>query len=244
MENTLDGFRLSPQQARLWLLRQRDGGAAFVSRCDLLIEGSLSADALRQSLARVVARHEILRTVFPRRPGIRLPLQCALEGAAPVWEEFDVSGRDADAQASFLEEDARRADATPFDLERGPVCRAALVRLDAERHVLRLALPALCADAASLKNIARELAEGYDARDSYGEAEGERVQYVQFAEWQNELADGADDEQGREFWRATAEAASRADAKLFAEREPAADSAFEPRSLSVELDAETCAALE
>ncbi|HWP42128.1 MAG TPA: condensation domain-containing protein [Blastocatellia bacterium] len=76
---TRPGYRLSPQQRRLWLLEQRYRGAAFVSQCAASITAGLDRERIREALERVVARHEILRTSFERQPGLRLPLQVIAE---------------------------------------------------------------------------------------------------------------------------------------------------------------------
>ena len=43
-----EGYRLSPQQNRLWSLQQVGNGATFRAQCVLLIEGQLDAAILRQ----------------------------------------------------------------------------------------------------------------------------------------------------------------------------------------------------
>ena len=69
------GFRLSPQQRRLWLLQQAGGEAAWRARCEIRVEGELEEERLGRAVAQVAARWEILRTVFPHLPGVALPVQ-------------------------------------------------------------------------------------------------------------------------------------------------------------------------
>ena len=60
--------------------------------------------------------------------------------------------------------------------------RVRLVCVSPEKHVLLVALPALCSDAAGLKNLVHEI-----ARTLSGNLDEEITQYVDLAEWQNEL---------------------------------------------------------
>ena len=54
---TLDGFRLSPQQKRLWSLIQRDGESGYRSQCMVVIDGELSMETLRHAVRQTVASH-------------------------------------------------------------------------------------------------------------------------------------------------------------------------------------------
>ena len=64
MQERIEGFRLSPQQRRLWKLQQADGAGPFYTRCAVRIDGELDEERLRAALGRAVVRHEILRTGF------------------------------------------------------------------------------------------------------------------------------------------------------------------------------------
>src|SRR5262245_4860874 len=134
----MEGYRISAQQRRAWLLEP-----AGTAGLDVLIAGALDLPALRRALAQVVARHEILRTTFHCFPGVALPVQAVGEPVAPAIEEID---RDR-----------------PWDLERGPVLRLVLERLGDEEHRLLVRLPAICADAATLDRFLADVCQGYEA---------------------------------------------------------------------------------
>ena len=96
------------------------------------IHGLLNIEALEQSFNEIVRRHEILRTTFvtvddqPVQVIIRLfRWSCLCRHQATPEDE-----RETEAQRLSFEE-AR----TPFDLSRGPLLRAQLLRLGAEEHV-------------------------------------------------------------------------------------------------------------
>jgi len=59
----LEGFRLSPQQRRLWgLMQQRD--SVFYCQCTILLAGALRRERLENALLQLISEHEILRTNF------------------------------------------------------------------------------------------------------------------------------------------------------------------------------------
>ncbi len=214
------GFRLSPQQRRLWHLH---GGTVGPYRawCAARIEGGLDAARLRGALEAVVARHEILRTLYRCRRGMTMPLQVVAPELPPELELRDLAvapdGEEAAVDA-VLAELARR----PFDLERGPLLRALLARTGPERWWLALELPALAADRAGVLNLLRELAASYDAGPPGGEEAEEAAQYADLAEWQNELLEAADGERERVLWRSREGPAGSA-ARLPCERRVQAD---------------------
>jgi amino acid adenylation domain-containing protein len=181
VEKGIEGFRLSPQQRRLWLLEQE--GCAGFAQGVVLIEGPLREEALRRSLERAAARHEIFRTTFLGQDGLKVPFQVVEEEASVAWESVDLTGAADSGAEPYLDRQRRRR----FELDSLPVLHALLVRLAPERHLLALALPALAADGRTLVNLLEELA-GADAGD-------EPLQYADFAEWQHELREmgGAED---------------------------------------------------
>ncbi|MFL5513040.1 MAG: amino acid adenylation domain-containing protein, partial [Gemmatimonadales bacterium] len=75
----IEGYRLSPQQMRIWL--ESSGDAELT--CSILIDGPLDPELLENALERLVARHEILRTSFERLLGMELPVQVISENNCP-----------------------------------------------------------------------------------------------------------------------------------------------------------------
>src|ERR1044071_9565834 len=92
----VEGFRLSPQQRRLWMLQQ-DDASPFCAQVVLLLEGELQVDDLRSALREVCARHESLRSTFSRLPGVLMPIQS-------VVDDLDLSFQVVEVSVSELEE--------------------------------------------------------------------------------------------------------------------------------------------
>ncbi len=238
----VEGFRLAPQQERVWLLREAAGaGQAYRAQCAIEITGALDADALRRAVARIVARHEILRTNFQRLAGMTVPLQVIGDGAVEwgvdedltdgnenLTGDADTGARDAKARELLRE---MRRDA--WDAERGAPLRAKLFRLAAARHLLALSLPALCLDADGLKNLTADVALEY-ASPGAG-AEGEPLQYADLSEWQNEVLESEEAEVGKAYWRQRDLADAFSPAIRF-QRQPDPQAAFSPETHAIALD--------
>ncbi len=211
MSTQAEGFRLSPQQRHLWTLAP-GGAAAFHARALVEIDGALDATALREAIAVVVARHEILRTRFRSSHGIKYPLQVIDAAPAFAWHEADFHSLPADERQERVAQLYQQAGQRHFDTENAPPLDASLLSLSPARHALILSLPALCSDAAGLRNLLREIVRAYAAAAG-GEAEtaddaetagDAAAQYADLSEWQNELFESDDAHAGRQFWRARA----------------------------------------
>jgi amino acid adenylation domain-containing protein len=180
-------FRLSSQQERAWLERER--GAQQFAQCVICIEGPLDVAKLKAALQQGVAKCEILRTVLRRQTGVKLPFQVIQEDAAFRFEQAD-GGKIEELLGSERES---------LDAEETFALRALLVSNGAALHSLILTLPVACADHETLENLFREIAAGYGGEG--GAASEEVMQYADLVEWQNELLASEETKAGRDFWR-------------------------------------------
>src|SRR5262245_28352483 len=86
-------FKLSFEQERAWL-EHESGVAQFVQ--DVIgFDSAPDPEKLRQALGKVVANYEILRTVFRRQTGIKLPFQIIQQ--KPDFRFEQISSDDLDA---------------------------------------------------------------------------------------------------------------------------------------------------
>jgi amino acid adenylation domain-containing protein len=184
MQEAIAGFRLSPQQERLWLEARTAPTGRTALR--ISIDGTVDVERLRRALEQVVARHEILRTTFEHSSGIRVPVQVVGDAPAFAWSVIE-SIDDLESHA------ADRA----VDFAAGPVVSATLAG-SGDAHVLVIAVPSVCADAESMSVVLEDLVRAYRG----AEDQGQPLQYADFAEWQHELLGSEDDDAAaaREFW--------------------------------------------
>jgi len=197
---SIEGFQLSPQQKRLWQLQQVDGSQPYRVQCAVLIQGTLNAQILESALRQVVERHEILRTTFPTLSGMTLPLQVITENSLPTLHYHNFSDLDPETQKSKIAALADAAMQLPCNFEQGPLLQLNLVMLSPAQHLLLVGLSALCADRASIKHLVQEISCAYTACLQGEELPDEPLQYVDLAEWQNELFAGEEAAVGKEFW--------------------------------------------
>jgi amino acid adenylation domain-containing protein len=142
---------LTSAQLRVWFQHQHDPlGSAYSEPTALRLRGPLSEPAVSQALARLVERHEALRTHFLTIEG--QPRQ--RPGAAWAPQIQVRSCQESDLEAAILE-----LCSLPFDLETGPLLRARLFRLGPQEHVLVLVLHHLIVDGWSADQLARELVD-------------------------------------------------------------------------------------
>jgi amino acid adenylation domain-containing protein len=173
---------LSFAQRRIWFMHQLEGDEAAAYNIPYAWEchGQLDVNALRQSLCEIVARHETLRTTFP------------LHGAEPVQVIHPPAPVDvpviAMADRQQAEEWIRREARRPFDLEHGPLFRAALLQLSAENHLFVLNLHHIVADGWSVGVFIDELAALYPAfvNGQPSPLSELPVQYADVALWQRQ----------------------------------------------------------
>ncbi len=191
MYEVVQGFRLSPQQRRLWQWQQNN--TAFRSWCVVRIEGPLDLSVLRRAVEAVISRHEVLRTFFHCPSDVSFPLQRIADKGKTDWHVEDLTALNREEQEARIEHLVQCSE--PFDLEQGPLLRIECLKLAARSHALIITLPSLCADSRTLQNIVQELRGCYESDQL-----AEPTQYVQFSEWLNELQE-EDDESGRNYWR-------------------------------------------
>ena len=135
------------------------------------IEGRLDADRLALAVDAVVAKHEILRTVYPETPDG--PVQAIADSLSGVLERVDM------AAGADLTVACRQQAAHPFDLTVEPPIRARLFRAGPEHHALSLTFHHIAVDGWSIRLLLRDLSAAY-AEGALGEAP---LQYADWTSW-------------------------------------------------------------
>ncbi len=185
-------------QRRLWFVDQLEPASAHYNvPMALALSGSLDVSALHRGLVEIVGRHEALRTTFVLRDGE--PMQVvgpSSDVELPVVDATALS--DAEVQR-VIEDEARR----PFDLERGPLLRARLLRRGAGEHMLLLAVHHIVFDGWSIGVLFHELSECYCAfaSGSVPRLPALPVQYGDYSVWQRDWLKGETLERQLAYWR-------------------------------------------
>ncbi|MET0648994.1 MAG: amino acid adenylation domain-containing protein, partial [Pyrinomonadaceae bacterium] len=193
---------LSFAQQRLWFLDQLDPGSALYNVPTVLrLAGPLDVAAFEKSLGEVVRRHEILRTTFAMRDGS--PVQVIAPPGPwnlPVEDlrEVPAASRQAAVERATIEEMRR-----PFDLTRGPLLRALLLRVGDVEHVLVFTVHHMVSDDWSKGVLVREATALYEAflKGEPSPLAEPPIQYADFAQWHRRRMSGALLESQLDYWR-------------------------------------------
>ena len=171
---------LSFAQERLWFLDRLDpGGSTYNIATALHVDGALSAAALARTLTGLVERHEVLRTRYEEIDGV--PVQRIDPPAPMLLPVVDLTGLPTATRTEQARRLARAEGRRPFDLGRGPVLRASLLRLAESEHLATVTLHHIASDGWSMRVLLHEVATLYDGG---GELPTLPVQYADFALWQ------------------------------------------------------------
>ncbi|MER7335009.1 MULTISPECIES: amino acid adenylation domain-containing protein [unclassified Micromonospora] len=182
---------LSYAQERVWFMDQiAPGAAAYHIAVPLRVRGPLDVAALRAALAGLTRRHESLRTRFPADADGRPTAVVADSVEVPLTI---VDAPDEAAAQALVD----AAAAEPFDLARGPLLRALLIRLAAEDHVLFLGKHHIVGDGWSVDVLLRDLITLYRG----GEPPALPIQYGDFAHWEARELDGPAAQGHVEWWK-------------------------------------------
>jgi amino acid adenylation domain-containing protein len=172
-------------QERFWFIDQVMGSsAAYNIPAGVRLRGDLEVPLLERALTEIVQRHDILRTHLSVEDG--RPIQVTEPLGQISLDIVDLSGLEHDereeAAQRLVDEDTQAA----FDVTRGPLFQARLIRLDPRDHILQIVFHHVVFDGFSKLLFHRELGTLYSAfvRGESSPLPALGVQYCDFADWQ------------------------------------------------------------
>jgi amino acid adenylation domain-containing protein len=192
---------LSFAQQRLWFLNQLGTGSAYNIPMAIHLKGLPNIKALEESLNEIIRRHEALRTTFRSNDG--RPVQVIADNMLLEMPLIDLSAKLRAEREAEAEQLTRDEAVRPFDLVKGPLFRAALIRLSEKEHILLLTMHHIVSDGWSMGIFTAELTALYKAFCN-GEASPLPelpIQYADFAHWQREWLRGEILENQLSYWR-------------------------------------------
>ncbi|MES2758519.1 MAG: non-ribosomal peptide synthase/polyketide synthase [Pseudomonadota bacterium] len=194
---------LSFSQQRLWFLEQlQQLGPAYNETLALRVEGALDLGAMERGFAELIRRHETLRTRFEAVNGEAAQVVDAESAFSLRLVDLTTlpdKQREPEAQRLAMEEMRR-----PFDLARGPLFRAALLRNAPESHLLVVGMHHIVSDGWSMRAVlTRELQALYGAfaAGSPPSLAQLPVQYADYALWQRDWLQGELLERQLAYWK-------------------------------------------
>jgi hypothetical protein len=164
------------------------------------LSGRLDVMLLRDCLARLVERHESLRTRIVVRDGI--PMQHVDEPGRAALELISLTGVAQDCREAQARHLAEELVYEPFLVAAGPLFVARLIEVSELDHVLAIAMDHIVADIASLGIAWREIFTPYaqSARGMPVSLPEMSVQFPDYAVWE-QRADSLWQERHGAYWR-------------------------------------------
>ena len=195
---------LSFPQLQVWLHAQMGTEIPFYNESITFYRhGPLSPSVLERCLREVVRRHEIWRTTFEVRDGEPIQVINPAPSVFPL-QVVDLSELPDSKRASeairLASENARRR----FNLSKGPLLRALLVRLDDEDYRLYMTFHQIIFDGVSAERVfLPEIATLYEAFSTGKPSPLPElsIQYADFAYWQRNTGPAEVWAEDLAFWR-------------------------------------------
>jgi amino acid adenylation domain-containing protein len=179
---------LSPGEMLLWSTAQLSPShLGFNTALGTRFKGALDVEALQRSVNEIIRRHEVLHTTYAGSTSKNgEPFRLIVPPSSipfPIIDMREVPPNEREDQARSLSETEAHA---PFDLAKGPLLRAKLLKLDHEDHVFLLVFHHIVVDGWSLGVFARELRILYEfySGGKPGELPPLSVQYADYVMWQ------------------------------------------------------------
>jgi amino acid adenylation domain-containing protein len=192
---------LSLAQERIWLSSRLAGDArGGTTTAATRLAGPLDYAAFQAAVAELIRRHEILRTSFP---GELAPRVVVHPFAPPSVPRIDLAHlAPAEQQAAIrrlLTDEANE----PFLLDRLPLLRVKLVRLNEQEHLLVTSVHHIITDGWSSGILNGEFAQLYAAfvAGRPSPLAEPALQYADFAAWQRSAAQGPQLKQQLAYWK-------------------------------------------
>ncbi|TYP76738.1 non-ribosomal peptide synthetase [Paenibacillus methanolicus] len=186
-----DYYPVSSAQKRQYVLQHLEEiSTAYNMPIALRVEGELNRARLEQAFQSLVERHEVLRTSFEMVEGepaqrVREAIRFELEDLGSATEE-ELAAR----AASFVR---------PFDLSVSPLVRAGLIKMNQRQHVLLVDMHHIVSDGVTNGILVEDFMDLYDGKT----LTPLRLQYKDYAAWQQNFNNGEEMRRQREYWHRT-----------------------------------------
>ncbi|MBE9209296.1 amino acid adenylation domain-containing protein [Nostoc sp. LEGE 06077] len=174
---------LTEVQKELWFMAQIGDHAsrAYNQSMTIHLRGEFQLEVAYKAVQTVINRHEALRTSFSSEGDYQL-IHPKLTIDIPYIDLSTLDGQHRLAQlAEFLKQEAQET----FDLEKTPLLRFHIIKLEPSHHLLVLTIHHIVADGWSMAIILRELAAIYAAESQSRTCElPQPMQYSEYVQWQ------------------------------------------------------------
>ncbi|MGG8495336.1 amino acid adenylation domain-containing protein [Tenacibaculum sp. TC6] len=192
-------YALSHSQERMWILNQiEENKATYNVPHAVRLVGDVNKDILNQSIQALIDKHEVLRTIFVTVNGA--PRQKILDSYLFTIQYEDL--RNENNADDKLRQISERQVNYIFQLDKKPPLSSVLVRVSEQEYIFFFTLHHIVSDGWSTQVFTQELLFNYEAIRNNKEAHTEplKIQYKDFAFWQNNLLEDDKDRSLKAYW--------------------------------------------
>ncbi|WP_165760207.1 condensation domain-containing protein, partial [Niastella populi] len=179
-------YPISDAQRRLWVLSKFEGGSiAYNIPGSTYLNQDIEIENFKRAIDATIDRHEILRTVFREDESGEIR-QWVLErealGFSIDYQDFRQEADKKEKAEAYIAADAYLA----FDLENGPLLRAALLQVEEKEYVFYFNMHHVISDGWSMEVLSKDIFQYYEAykTDKKPEIKELRIQYKDYSAWQ------------------------------------------------------------
>ncbi|URZ07045.1 non-ribosomal peptide synthetase [Clostridium felsineum] len=183
-------YPASSAQKRLYILNKIDNeSTSYNIPIAIKIKGALDIEKIKRSFEYLINRHEILRTTFEIKDNslvqkINKKIDFFIEYDEVCKDDFEFNNY----QNKFIK---------PFDLERGPLFRVKIIKLDSYEFILQIDIHHIISDGQSIEILINEFCANYSGI----KLESNEIQYRDFAVWQEKMEKNNALKKQEEYWR-------------------------------------------
>ncbi|MCR8979800.1 condensation domain-containing protein [Brevibacillus laterosporus] len=182
-----DYYPVSSAQKRLYILSHVEGGEISYNMPGVMtIEGQLDWMKLETAFRQLIDRHETLRTGFEMVDGE--VVQRISKDVEFTVEKIQAREEEVDAHINGF--------VRKFDLQHAPLIRVGLIEIEPDRHILLYDMHHIISDGVSMNILMQEVTELYEGK----ELSPLRLQYKDYAVWQQQRAKSELYEQQENYW--------------------------------------------
>ncbi|MBQ4803344.1 amino acid adenylation domain-containing protein [Aquimarina sp. MMG015] len=189
---------VTPSQYRLWVMSKiPKNSVAFNMPRQVKLDGNIEINLLQKAILSVIKRHEMLRTVFVS-PNDEEVFQKVL-GIDDI--SFRVNFKDFEDKTSEFEDYISKDANEPFDLEKGPLFRCCLIKINGE-YIFYTNMHHIISDGWSEEVLIKEVNLFYDAylKDEKPVLPELKIQYKDYSAWLSTRFDSNTIEGQKDYW--------------------------------------------
>ncbi|MCK4260648.1 MAG: amino acid adenylation domain-containing protein, partial [Halanaerobiales bacterium] len=180
--DSADYYEASSAQKRMYMLQQFDLQSIGYNMPGVLeVKGELNLEKVKNAFYQLIRRHETLRTSFET---IKEKIVQRVNSFAHVEAEFNCA-----FTLEYIEktektiEEAVNEFIRPFDLSKAPLFRVGVIEVEENKSILMFDMHHIISDGISMGLLVSEFTRLYEGK----ELDVLRIQYKDYAEWQNTL---------------------------------------------------------